>query len=96
MNILQAANISNGVMFQMRVGAYMVKSAVAILNGTPDSADTLLGQRILKGQESVQRWALGVATVDSILAGAHDGDGSSIQDSDIATQVAALWSAFKV
>jgi hypothetical protein len=96
MNILEAANISNGVMFQMRVGAYMVKSAIAILNGTPDTADTLLGQRILKGQESVQRWALGVTTVDSVLAGAHDGDGASISDSTVATQVAALWSAFKV
>lgn len=95
MDIYSAYRIAEGAAFQARVRAVMVKSAIAILNGTPDAADLILGQKILDGGESVFPWALGITTLDSVLAGAHDSEGSSITDGTLTTEVAALWAAFK-
>jgi hypothetical protein len=95
MDIYTAYRIAEGSAFQSRVRAYMVKSAIAILNGTPDSADLILGQKILDGGEPVFPWALGITTLDSVLAGGHDAEGASITDGTLATEVAALWAAFK-
>lgn len=93
---LQLANIAENADFQRRVRYLMTKAAIAVLNGTPDSADVLLGQRILDGTEPVYQWALAVLTNSTIAAGAHAQDGSSIIEGDLEFAVNSLWPAFKL
>lgn len=96
MNQTQLAEMAQRPDVQRRVNLLMVKAAVAILNGTPESPDILLGQRVLKGQESPLLWAYGALSNPVIAAGAHEPDGSTILDQDMENCVNALWSAFKV
>lgn len=95
MDIAGLTAIGRTFAFQQRVNYLMVKASVAILNGTPDAADILLGQRILDGGESVQTWAIAVLGDSGIAAGAHTGDGDTITDGTLETTVNAVWSAFK-
>ena len=82
--------------FQKRVNYLMVKAAIAQLNDTPESADILLGQRILDGTEPVLPWAVACVTNPTIAAGAHTDNGSSILDSDLEFTVNSFWTAFKI
>lgn len=80
---------------RMRVQYLMVKAALAKLAAAePSSADILLGQRVLKGTEPIDQWALGALTNPSIAAGAHQIDGSTILDADLEFAVNSLWHAF--
>lgn len=97
MTIHQAMRITHNPDFQDRVLFLMVKAAVSILNGTPDESDTLLGQRILKNQESRDMWVLAsLASNASIMAGAHAEDGSTIPDNDLEFSINSLWASFKL
>ena len=95
MTQMQLAQMAARADFQQRIQYLMVKAALAKLNaGTPSSSDILLGQRILKAQESVLIWALGALNNPSIAAGAHTEDGTSIIDGDLEFAVNSLWTAF--
>lgn len=95
MTQFELSQIARSNDFKSRIEYLMVKAAVAKLNGeAPTAADILLGQRILKGQESVALWAVAAVTNASIAAGAHQLDGSTITDNDLEFTVNSLWSAF--
>lgn len=97
MTVSTASKIARNYAFQNRVAHLMVKAAIAQLNGeTPSAGDILLGQRILKGTESVLQWSIGVLTNATIMAGAHVEDGESIPDTDMEFAVNSLWPAFAV
>lgn len=82
---------------RMRVQYLMVKAALAKLAAeTPSSADILLGQRVLKGEEPLDSWALGALTNPTIAAGAHQTDGSTITDGDLEFAVNSLWPAMSL
>lgn len=91
----QLAQMARHEALQRRIEYLMVKAALAKLNAqNPPQADILLGQRILKGQESVLAWALAALTNSTIAAGAHAEDGATIVDNDLEFAVNSLWSAF--
>lgn len=95
MNQLELANIARNPNFQLRVNLLTVKAALANLAATdPTPGSVLLGQRILKGVESVERWAMAAVTNPAIAAGAHAEDGSSIADADLEFTVNSFWTAF--
>lgn len=95
MNQLALANIARNSDFQLRVNLLTVKAALANLAATdPTPGAVLLGQRILNGTESVERWAMACATSSAIAAGAHTADGSSITDADLEFTVNSFWGAF--
>lgn len=97
MTISQAMNIAQNSVFRDRIQYLMIKAAVANLNGeTPSSATILLGQRILKGQENVSLWAIAAITNATIMAGAHQDDGSTIVDGDLEFTINSLWTAFSL
>jgi len=97
MTISQAMSIAQNNTFRDRIQFLMIKAAVANLNGeTPSSATVLLGQRILKGQENVSLWAIAAITNATIMAGAHQDDGSTIIDSDLEFVINSLWTAFSL
>ncbi|MCP5197646.1 MAG: hypothetical protein H6974_12820 [Gammaproteobacteria bacterium] len=92
----QLATIARQVTFQERVRYYMIEKSLLVLAASPDSADTLLGQKVLDLEESVLAWSLATLTNPSIAAGAHAEDGSTITDGDLQFAVHAQWDAFKV
>ncbi len=95
MNQLQLANIARNSDFQLRVNLLTVKAALANLAAAqPTPGTVLLAQRILKGEEWVERWAMACVTNPSISAGAHEADGSSILDGDLEFTVNSFWNAF--
>ena len=97
MNQLALANIARNSDFQLRINLLTVKAALANLAAAQPSAGTvLLAQRILKGDERVERWAMSCVTNPSIAAGAHEPDGSSIADADLEFAVNSFWNAFAV
>lgn len=97
MNQLQLANIARNSDFQLRVNLLTVKAALANLAAAePTPGTVLLAQRILKGEERVERWAMSCVTNPSIAAGAHAEDGSTIADADLEFTVNSFWNAFAV
>lgn len=99
MNQLQLANIARNSDFQLRVNLLTVKAALAQLAPAevpPTPGSVLLAQRILKGEEPVERWAMSCVTNPSIAAGAHAEDGSTIADADLEFTVNSFWNAFAV
>lgn len=96
MNIQTAVRISKNDDFKDRVNYLIVKAAIANLNGTPDPADIILGQRILDGLENLNTWVTATLTNPTFMAGAHDDTGNTILDSDLEFQVNSLWTAFKL
>lgn len=92
---LELANIARNSDFQLRVNFLVVKAAVANLSASlPEAGTVLLGQRILKGQEPVERWAMACVTNPSIAAGLHEPDGSTIAEGDLEYTINSLWNAF--
>ncbi len=97
MNVSTAMGIAQSSPFRDRVKFFMVKAAVANLNGeAPSSATVLLGQRILKGIEPVEQWSIAAISNATIMAGAHTPDGSSIIDTDLEFTINSLWPAFEM
>lgn len=95
MNQLQLANIARNSDFQLRVNMLTVKAALSNLAAAEPSAGTvLLAQRILNGEERVERWAMASVTNPAIAAGAHEPDGSTIADADLEFTVNSFWNAF--
>lgn len=82
--------------FLQRIRYLQVKAALAVLNGSPDSADELLGQKILNDEEPLEPWAVGALCNATIAAGAHAADGSTIVDDTLEFVVNSLWPAMKV
>jgi hypothetical protein len=96
-NITTAMRIEKNDDFRDRIYFLMTKAAVAKLNAeSPTSADILVGQRILDGTEPVRPWVVATLTNSTIMAGAHQDDGSTIQDSDLEFQINSLWTAFSL
>lgn len=94
MTQFQLAQLARHNDFRARIEYLMVKAALAQLADSPTSADILLGQRILDGQETIHAWALGALTNATIAAGAHSESGDTITESDLEFAVNALWTAF--
>lgn len=81
--------------FLSRINYLVTKAAIAKLNAeTPLAEDILLGQRILKGEENMSRWAVAAVTNPSIAAGAHTPSGDTITESDLEFTINSLWEAF--
>lgn len=91
---IQLANIARQDEFQKRVGYALVGQALSKLSGTPTSPDILLGQRVLKAEENILQWCLGVVSDATIAAGAHNESGSTITDPQITGAIASIWDRF--
>lgn len=95
MTQIELTRIARNADYLQRVRYLMIKAAVSKLNAQdPPAGDVLLGQRVLRGSESVEQWAMATVTNPSIAAGAHEPDGSTIVDGDLEFTINSLWDAF--